>query len=215
MPDWAAGIAVPAQRLIVIRIDRVGRYAQRRLAAVLAHEAAHLLAHEAAGAGSGLMPSWFREGLASHLARDGEWLDPIYLWASPLPSWPGPLATLSGWFRADGVPSLTRGAYAGAFSFMRLAVERHGERLPADVLAGLRSGLDFETAWARAAGSSLARDEAAWSAHLRGATRWIGVVSSTFVLWMGITLLVVAAFLWKRWRTRRTLDAWRLEEPPD
>ena len=216
MPEWAAGIAMPEAHLVVIRPERVPAYTQRRLVGVLAHETAHLVAYEAAGRGAGLMPPWFREGVAGTLARDGEWMDFVVLWLSAVPSSPRPLRQLDECFSAAGSSVQRKAAYAGSFSFLQLVEQRHGAGFPARVLAGLRAGLDFEAAWAGGAGDvSLSQDEQAWSVSLQGRMRWIAVLTSTFTLWTAITLLVVLAYLWKRRRGRRLMETWREDEPFD
>jgi len=214
MPEWAAGVAMPERHTVVIRPERVPAYTQRRLTGVLAHETAHLIAYEAAGRGADLMPPWFREGVSATLARDGEWMDFVVLWLSQVPSSPSPLRQLDECFSAAGSTVQRKAAYAGSFSFLHLVVQRHGARFPARVLAGLREGLDFEAAWARgASGVTLGQDERAWSISLQGRMRWIAVLTSTFTLWTAITLLVVLAYLWKRRRDRRLMEAWEEDEP--
>ncbi len=213
MPEWAAGIAVPGMDTVVIRTDRVGPYGQRQLEGVFAHETAHMLMALAAGRGAGLMPSWFSEGVAANLARDGEWMEFIYLWLSPVASSSRPLLTLEECFGSMGTPALRRAAYSGSYSFIRFAMTRHGAGLPARVLAGLASGLGFERSWAAAAGSTLDEDEAAWSASIRGSRRWFAILTSSFALWMSITLLLLVAYRIKRSRSRRILEAWHDDDP--
>lgn len=154
------------------------------------------------------MPGWFREGTAATLARDGELMDFVNLWISPLPSAGRPLALVEAWLRDGPTPARTRAAYAGAFSFMRFAIRRHGPRLPARVLAGLRGGAGFETAWSAAAGVTLAAEEEAWAASLRGKTRWAAILTSTAALWMTITGMFLFAWLLKRRRAARVLQRW-------
>ena len=213
IPSWAAGVALPHEHRILIWPDRIGRYTQRHLLSVVAHETAHLVAHRAAGMGAHHMPPWFREGVASNLAREGEWLDFFYLWASPISSSDRPLEELSGSFGSEDPMALTRAAYAGSYSFVRFIEERHSPDLPASVLAGLREGLGFETAYARAAGVTLRHDEAEWAATMRGRSRWVAIVTSSFTLWLTITLLATLAWLRKRRRTRMTMERWTEEDP--
>jgi hypothetical protein len=211
-PDWAAGLAMPEEHMVFIREDRVGRYAQRRLESVLAHETAHLIAYEAAGQGAALMPRWFSEGAASSLAREGEWMDFFYLWLSPVASSPRPLADLTACFEDADSPVLVRAAYAGSFSFVRFVTARHSPRLIAEVLAGLREGLDFSEAYARAAGTTLELDERAWASSMRGRNRWVGLLTSSLALWTAITLLFLTAWIAKRRRGRVVMDRWGDED---
>ncbi len=215
VPEWAAGIAWPSQGAIVIRPERVGRYTQRRLLSVLSHELAHLITHEAAGQGAARLPAWFREGVAANMAREGEWQDFFYLWVSRLATSDEPLSELSSYFDASGSPVLIRAAYAGSFSFVGFIIRKHSVDLPSRVLAGLREGLDFETAYARAAGTTLEADAAAWSSSIRGRNRWLALLTSSITLWMGITLLATLAYLWKKRRSRKILERWEAEDPFD
>lgn len=213
MPDWAAGIALPSEDTVIIRVDRVGAWRQRQLIGVLAHETAHLLMYRAAGPGAASMPGWFREGVAANLARDGEWLDFFYLWVSSIPSSPRPLADLSAGFGSGASPVMVRAAYAGSYSFVRHQMQAHSPALAARVLAGLRQGLEFDAAWSAATGASLAAAESAWAASIRGRSRWAAILTSAGTLWAVVTLMVVVAWLVKKRRGARVMERWEQEDP--
>ena len=214
MPEWAAGIALVHERTAIIRTDRIGPYGQRRLKNVLVHEMSHLVMAEAAGAGRDAMPRWFREGVAGHIAHDGEWLDFLHLWLSPAASSRHPLAVMEGSFDR-GDDEARRAAYAGAFSFVSYTIESHGEASLGRVLARLRDGRDFEEAWAMATGSTLRSDEADWSTGTRGLRRWTAILTSSVTLWGVITALFLLAGAARRLRTRRIMKEWDRLEPPD
>jgi hypothetical protein len=104
-------------------------------------------------------------------------------------------------------------AYAGAYSFVRHLVSRHGADFPARVLAGVRSGLPFEEAFTRAAGGATLRDEErSWGDSLSGPLRWLAWASSTWTVWIVITVLVLLAWALRRVRTRRILQRWEEED---
>jgi hypothetical protein len=212
MPDWAAGVALPQLRTVIMRVDRVGVYGQRQLTGVLAHETVHLLMAEAAGPGA-VMPRWFREGVASNLARDGEWLDFIYLWLSPVAASRHPLSALEASFDDSDSRASRHAAYAGSYSFVRFLIERHSDRFPARVLSELRAGHDFRTAYHRATGTALYLDEADWSTATRGGRRWMAILTSSFTLWTVITLLFLLAYQAKRRRARRLMEGWQEDDP--
>lgn len=216
MPGWAAGIALPAADTMVLHAGRIGRYGQRQLIGVFAHETVHLLMAHAAGGplvGDSRLPSWFSEGVAANLARDGEWMDFFVLYTSPVASSRRPLAELESCFRSPAVERLRRAAYAGSYSFVKFLMDRHGPGLPARVLAGLRAGMGFEAAYHRAAGIPLAVDEAAWFSLIHGKLRWAVILGSSFTLWMAITALVLLAYLRKKRRARLKMEAWQEDEP--
>lgn len=212
MPDWAAGITLPDMSAMIIRADRVGPWRQRELTGVFAHEMAHLLMHSAAGAGADRMPPWFKEGVASNFARDGEWLDFFNLWVSPIPSSDHPLTEVGLAFSSQ-YPVMLKGAYAGSYSFMRFAMERYSAALPSRVMACLREGLDFDRSWTESAGVSLQSSEESWSSEIRGKTRWAAILTSTATLWLVITVMVLLAWLLKKRRAARMIERWEQEDP--
>ena len=214
MPDWAAGVAFPQGGMVIIRVDRIGPYGQRQLQSIFAHETVHLLMGSsiAASGAPQSVPRWFREGVSSNLAHEGEWLDFVYLWISPVASSRRPLLALEEAFQSSKTPMMRRAAYAGSYSLVRFAIEKHGDDFPARILAGLRSGLTFDTAWARSSGTSYVLDAAEWSTATRGSRRWMAIVTSSFTLWTIISILFLLAYLAKRRRARRLLERWEEEE---
>ncbi|MFQ5700378.1 MAG: peptidase MA family metallohydrolase [Acidobacteriota bacterium] len=214
MPEWAAGVAFPGAHAAVIRVDRIGSYGQRELSGVVAHEIVHLLMAEAAASGPGRpeMPRWFSEGVASNLAGQGEWLDFIYFWVSGVASSPQPLARLQASFEEAGSAATRNAAYAGSFEFVRFLIRRHSARFPARVLAGLRAGLGFQQAYARATGTTLRMDEARWASSRRGMRRWMAIMTSPLTLWSVITFLFLLAYGAKKLRSRRLMRRWQEDD---
>jgi hypothetical protein len=81
------------------------------------------------------------------------------------------------------------------------------------VLEGVRSGLPFEAAFARAAGGvTLREEESAWSQSLGGPLRWLAWASAEWTVWILMTALVLMAWLLQRLRTRRILKRWEEED---
>ncbi len=210
MPSWAAGQAFPASGSILIRLDRIGTYGQREIGSVLAHEIAHLIIGAALPGAGRELPSWFSEGTASAVAREGEWRDTWIVWTSVLVGSEHPFADLeAALVRGEMDRSL---AYAGSLAAVTFLRRAHGRDLPARVVASLRRGSDFEAAFQQAAGVPLTQAERAWREDLSRPRTWLLWIGSTFTLWIVATLLILLAYALKRHRSRRVLEGWRLEE---
>ncbi|MBI3450904.1 MAG: hypothetical protein HY049_18565 [Acidobacteria bacterium] len=212
IPAWAAGITLPSSATILIRLDRLGGYGQRQLLSVLDHELVHLTVAQGLEGRDARLPPWLAEGIASSLAHEGEWRDLWIVWTSPLASSSRPFADLDAALaRGEDSKSL---AYAGSLAAVGFLRERYGAGLVPGLLAGMRSGRDFDAAFAAASGVSVRSAEAAWAHELNLPWIWLVRVGSSYTIWMVATLLVLVAYLVKRYRSRKTLDRWSDDEGP-
>jgi hypothetical protein len=204
-PSWAAGFLLPAQRLGSIRIALADRYPHSDLASVLAHEAAHMLLHDAAG---GNLPRWFGEGVATGLERSWGLRD-VLVYSSSLLTGPLPaLADLDADFEQSG--ERARAAYAASFDFLLWTVRRHGKGSVRDIVRQAATR-PFPEAWEAATGESLARSEEEWRRGSLWLYRWVPALTGTTTLWIGITLLALVAAARRRARTREILERWDVE----
>ena len=213
MPPWAAGLTIPSASAIVIRLDRIGTYGQREITTVLAHELAHLTVAAALPRRGRELPVWFGEGIASSVAGEWGWRDPLIVWFSSLPASQHPFADLDTAYER-GEPSRAV-AYSGGFAAMTFLRRAYGQDFPARLLSDVRGGSSFEAAFARSAGVAVDQAERAWRDDLRRPRRWIVWIGSVLTLWIVITVLILIAYAVKRHRSRRVIDRWREEEGPD
>jgi hypothetical protein len=97
---------------------------------------------------------------------------------------------------------------------VRDLLRRHGDTAVAGILARIARGAAFDDAFGSVTGGSPGefaggyfRREAMW-------TTWVPFLTSTTVLWMGITLLALLAIRRRRDRDAAQREAWALEEHP-
>lgn len=212
VPLWAAGVTLPSSQMILIRLDRIGGYGQREILSVLAHELAHLTLSQALPDHGREIPGWLGEGIASSAAHEGEWRDLWIVWTSPLVSSAHPFADLDAAMeRGEESKSL---AYAGSLAAAGFLGSRYGREFTPRLLAGLRSGLDFDAAFRQAAGVSLGEAERAWARDLNLPWIWVVRLGSSYTVWIFATLLILLAYAVKRARAKRVMDRWRDEEEP-
>jgi hypothetical protein len=205
-PSWAAGYMIPERRIGAIRVALAANYPYGTLESVLAHEATHLLLHDAVGR---RLPLWFEEGVATREGRrwsaEDMWIYTRALLTSDLPG----LADLDSAFRAS--PAEAELAYAASFAFISWNVRRHGHGLVRGVLREVRSR-PFADAWEAVTGVPLARAEAAWRRESLIRYRWIPVLTASSTLWVMIALLAIWAGIRRRARAREARERW---EVPD
>jgi hypothetical protein len=186
-PDWAAGFLLPAGRIGVIRISEADRYPYSDLASVLAHEATHMLLHDAAGR---RLPRWFGEGVATGIERSWGLRDVLVYSSSLLTGRLPRLAELDAAFEESGARART--AYAASFDFLLWTVRKYGRGVVRDIVREA-SQRPFPLAWAAATGTTLARAEAEWRRGSLVLYRWVPALTGTTSLWIVITLLTLLA----------------------
>jgi hypothetical protein len=206
-PPPTAGYALPEQNLIVLFPARSPQYPHDTLEDVLHHEVAHVLMARAAG-GAGL-PLWFHEGLAVLGERTWGLEDQARLVSEMVMVSPTPLDRVDAMFAADG--SKTR-AYTLAAAFVRELIRRHGADAPANVLRRMRGGETFERAFADAMGESVAEAE---NAFWNGQRFWTSIgpfLTTQTALWMGVTVIALAAIIRRRMQRAEKRKQWEESE---
>jgi hypothetical protein len=113
-------------------------------------------------------------------------------------------------------------AYTLSGAFVGDLVARAGADAPGRILALIAEGRPFDEAFARATGTTLTEAEASFWRRQNLWNRWVPILTSTFTLWTGITLLAIWAIGKRRRRDARIRELWKAEEtvidqdePPD
>ena len=210
---WIAGYAIsgvagrgPGQ--IVLLPARADRYPDFGLDAVLRHEVTHLLVDRRAGGGD--VPRWFNEGLAMAVGRSPDWGDSARLTLAVIDDGSLPLARLDAAF--SGGESEVNAGYALAGDIVRELFARHGRESAAAILDGVARGERFRDAFRAATGEALADFEASYWDRRTLLDRWVPIISSSVLLWGGISLLALAAIRRRRVRDAARLARWGAEE---
>ncbi len=211
LPDWGAGIALPARRTLVIPVYASGRTAVGGRLAVLRHEWAHLGLHDYLG---GLrVPRWFDEGYA-RWAEGGfdaseAWRLRLLLALGRAPSldslaltWPGDRASAEV-------------AYLLAASAVAYLVEESGERGVAVLLDRWRASGSFEQALRVTYGVTSSQLEEDWRGWVKRRFGWLLVLSHSVVVWLVFGILLGALALVRRRRNRERMARLRARDPAE
>jgi peptidase MA superfamily protein len=188
-PAWGAAIALPGERIILLRADQGDLYATLR------HELAHLALHEAVRV---RVPLWFDEGYASWAAGEWDRLGALELNLAVVRGAVPDLRNLDGALR--GSASSADAAYALAVSAVTELARRNPSQSLAPLLTRLRAGEDFEAGVLATTGLTLSQFEREWRRVVRqrySVATWLLAGGG----W-GVLLLV----LWGLVRLRRRAD---------
>lgn len=212
VPDWVAGVALPSQRLIIIRLD-LRTPLPVRVKGLLIHELCHVVAHHvASGPDATPLPRWLDEGLAQH--AEGR----VFRADAPnlaMRAFFGQLLDLDAledsFPRTEGASKL---AYAQAESFVDW-LARAGP--PGDPLHSLLKALAEGRPFDRAVHDTYLRTlddlESDWRAGLRSDRSWVPGAIGQLLLGALVVVGVVLGASRIVLRRRALLEKWEQEEP--
>lgn len=211
-PEWSAGVAIPAARVIVLPGFLSKRAEPFRLGRILQHELAHVALHDYLAPAP--IPRWFDEGYAQWAAGEWGWEGAWQLWLAFLFNRAPPLDSISlDWPAAD---SDARIAYLLAVSAVGYLVEHGGgEEGMRIFLERWREGGMLEPALRRTYGLTLAQFEHDWLNEVQKRYGWGLVLAQSFLFWAPLAGLVLLLTIRRRRRMLQRLDALRADEIPD
>lgn len=211
VPEWRAGVAIPALDLLVMPSGEGGRVVDGEGLRTLRHEWAHLGLHQHLG--DLRIPRWFNEGYAQW-ASGG--FDAMGAWR---------LRVMIALGRAPQMDSLALGwpsgredartAYLLAASAVTYLLEAGGERGLELFLDRWRAQRSFESAFRETFGATTGQFEEDWKRHVRSRYGWLFVLSHSAVFWLALALVLLFMVRGRRSRNRERLARLRAEELPD
>jgi hypothetical protein len=210
VPEWSAGVAIPALGRMVIPLYASGSALAGERARVLRHEWAHLALHQYLA--DLRIPRWFDEGYAQWAAgwdaAEG-WRLRLLLAAGRAP----PLDSLTLEWPRDAASAQV--AYLLSTTAVQYLIESSGERGLALLLERWRAGGDFEAALRTTYGVAPSVFELHWREFVKRRYGWLVLLSNTLIIWLALGLLVILLGRLRWRRNRERLARLRAREVPD
>ncbi|MFY0568554.1 peptidase MA family metallohydrolase [Archangium lansingense] len=189
-PGWAVALAYPSHRIVLLNALTL---AGPEGMVTLRHE----LAHVALGQLARGWPRWFQEGLAQNLTGEN--------WSMTHYTALFRAVTQERVFRFEhlhdawpDLPSDVEIAYAQSAAFVAWLSAKHGPEGMGRLVDEVATGQPFEQAFGKAFKSSLWVEELAWREGVAARYGWLPLTTSSSLLWLGMTGLVVAAYVRRR-----------------
>lgn len=205
---WIAGFAIGASDMVVIFPARSPSYPHDTFDDVLRHEVAHVLIRRAS---TGLpIPRWFNEGLAMAAEHGWRFEDQTQLLYHLILGSRTSLGDIDRLF-AGSRSDQTR-AYALAGAFIRDLLQRHGSRVPGQILIRVKRGTPFDAAFADVTGKTPTSANSAFWESQRIWTTWVPIITSSATLWSAVTILALFAIRRRRQRNAEIEKKWEEED---
>ncbi|MCF7802016.1 MAG: hypothetical protein K9N34_08350 [Candidatus Marinimicrobia bacterium] len=197
-PTWSGGLTTDPNTLYVYDNNPV------HWPTTLRHELTHVMVAQ----NDVTIPIWFNEGLAQYVA--GNW------------SWNGYITLGNAVLRSDVIPLTDLGmvltysrkkaelGYAEALSAFKYMLERQGKTILPLLLVA--SDMTFNERYEMAARETILDFEIGWRQHLERSYAFFRLAKFPDVLWLLMPFLVLAGWLLMRYRNKKKLKQWELEE---
>lgn len=205
-PDWAAGVAIPDLRRIILPPPTASAIFGQPLI-TLRHELVHL----ALGDWSrDPPPRWFNEGYATWVSGGWDETSGWQLRAALLLGNLPPLHTLElGWPGRQGQARLAYLLSASAVSYL---AESRGDAAFTRFMTAWREGDDFDAAFRNTFLVTSGQFEDEWRDMVRRRYGWLLALSQFAVFWIGVIVLLLILSSKRRERRRERLEELRREE---
>ena len=190
VPNWGAGLALPAARFIVIRADGGDPFR------VLRHELAHIALHQSI---RGRVPLWFDEGYAVVAAGEFGRFEGLALNLTVARGKVPSLDQLTAGLR--GNQSTAETAYALAGTAVTFLERRIPARSLEPLIARLAAGVPFDSALVLTTGLSADRFDEAWRKEIKR-TYGLGLWFLAGGAWTVIAALLGVGYWIRRRRDR-------------
>jgi hypothetical protein len=208
VPQWIAGFADGEADTVVLFPARSPTYPDDTLEDVLRHEVAHILIRRASAGRP--VPRWFHEGLAMTAEHGRRFQDQTQLFYQLVTGSAADPDELDRLFSGNQTEQ-TR-AYALAGAMMTDLFQRHGSNLARNILSRVARGDSFDVAFADVTDKTLSAYESDFWSRQRIWSSWLPVLSSSTVLWLGVTGLALLAIYFRHRKNRRMREQWEKED---
>ena len=206
-PDWGIGCAVPRDHMIVVKSPARFKYG-KSLSQVLRHELAHIFLGEKVKTGH--IPRWLDEGFA--MMHSHEWTlgQDIVVARAVLTNSLFPLSDIE---RLNSFKeSKANLAYTLSFLAVSYLIREYGRESLVDAVQLLSQGKTWNQVFLETTGSKYRDFQQEFLDSVKTRYHWISFFGDTFFLWLGLALLIVFVYLWKKRHAKRILKRWEEEE---
>jgi hypothetical protein len=207
-PAYAAGVAYPSLRLVLLALQAPETWDAPDLTELLRHELTHLALADAVA--SHHVPRWFDEGLAIRESGELPWTRTKTLWDATLGKRLLPLSDLDRGFPSGGYQ--VNEAYAESADFIRFLMRDSDRARFGSLLERVRAGIPFDRTLEDAYGADVRKLEYEWREELGRRFGVLPMITGGGVLWVLMMGLAGAAWLKRRRRARSKLAEWAREE---
>jgi hypothetical protein len=207
-PAYAVGVAYPGLDLVLLTLTEPRTSEGTDLGEVFRHELAHIALNDAVRGQH--VPTWFNEGLAIHLSGERFFDRQKTLWDARLSGTILPLDQIDRSFPSESYDVSI--AYAESADFVRFLLRKADSARFIALVQRVRDGQAFNGALGNAYGTDVRKLEYQWRGEVDHKFNYLPVIMGGSLLWAALFGVMVAAYVKRRRRAKKTLARWAREE---
>jgi len=206
-PEWGIGCAIPDSNLIILKSPLHFKYS-RPFSQVITHELAHIFLGKLSQGKR--IPRWLDEGFAMYQSQEWRIGQDVAVGRAVLTGSVLPLSQIESVnaFK-ESKASL---AYTESFLAVSYLYSEYGEGAVKEIVAHLANGTSIDLAFMRTIGENYLSFQLEFEKYIQAKYNWVSFFGDTFLIWIGLAFMIVFLYLFKRHRTKKTLEEWELEE---
>lgn len=208
-PGYATGVAYSSLHLVLITLQEPISFQGTDVETTLMHELSHVALEDATLGHH--VPRWFNEGLAVYEAHENSLERNNTLMRAAYARSLIPLSELDLKFPDDDSYKISV-AYAEAADFVRFLLRDQDKARFAGVISRVKDGQAFERALIDAYGSDIRVLEFQWKQELDDRSSYVPVVATGSLLWILGAVALLAAYIRRRIKNKKTLTRWEGED---
>jgi hypothetical protein len=206
-PEWGVGCAIPRDNVIILKSPLQFKY-YKPFSQVVTHELAHIFVGNLSRGGR--VPRWLDEGFAMYHSQEWRIGQDIAVARAVLTGSFVPLAQIQSVNAFK--QSKAHLAYTESFLAVSYLYGEFGEGTVKEIVGHLANGASIDMAFMKTIGSNYLAFQLEFEKYVQGKYNWASLLGDTFLLWVGLAILIVLVYLFKRRRAKSKLQQWELEE---
>ena len=210
-PEWGIAVAKMKPDRIIMKAPGIANISYSRMKKVIIHELNHIYMFHIPRYGT--LPSWFKEGMAMRSTNEFSILHKIEISRSIWQKQTIPLLRLRsfGSYSRDNV-KLAYGESAAAIEALEFY---YGENILMNIVTNLHDAQDFDDALETATGEEFVDFQIKFELYMESNFNWIFLLRASKYIYVILPLILVLAFIYHRYRNKKILKTWEIEEELD
>ena len=207
-PEWGIAITKSRENKIIIQATSIANISKNRFKEIIIHELNHLYIHRLVV--SGLMPSWFIEGIAMKFSNEFSYTDKIEiskaLWKQQII----PLNALTNFYTKNKY--IIKLAYAQAASAVYALEYYYGEKITHQIINLLKQKYTFEDALLQITGDDNIDFQEKYEFYISKYFLWIFLLKTSNMLFIIFPFILILGYLIKKHHNKQIIQKWENEE---
>jgi hypothetical protein len=208
LPPWTAAVTMFPQKVVVVKTPDLNNSTLRAYRETIRHELVHL--RQGFLIPLNITPTWFNEGLAVYITNQYDLQSRVKVSRALAQNAIIPLSALSDFLKYNHLQAEL--AYAESGTVIEFLIHVYGQSVLTDLFKTLLDKKDFYQSLYAVTDIEPGTLDFYWQKYINKQYRWIFLLDIQNIIWLIIPVLLVCAYFAKRFRNKKTLQKWNVEE---